>query len=356
MFDFPNDNDYHLDFNNYIFEKVFSMGKKIISFLTLMFVLNTSLAADALVIFSGRSDKFVKPVLEAFTRETGIDVVLHASKSTALLNKLQLEGERTSADIFLSNDAGTLQKGSELGLFATIPPEFTNTVPINYRAKDNTWIGLSARARVLVVNTEVDRSKSIQSVFDLADSKLKGQIAITNSTNESYIAGVTVYMLATTKDKVKSWLEGLKHNAEGKVFNKHSKIVSDVASGKHAVGLVNHYYIYRHLAKHPKAPISILIPDQDKNGMGVAWNVAGVAISKHSKKQQQAQKLIEFLISPKGQKQFAEVNREYPTRKGVPASDEVPPLDEFRVADVPMYQLGTKRNETIDLIEAVGMP
>jgi iron(III) transport system substrate-binding protein len=332
------------------------MNNKLIGFLTLILTCNTSLAADSLVIYSGRSDKFVKPVLEAFTRKTGIEVLLHAGKSTALLNKLQLEGERTDADIFFSNDAGTLQKGSELGLFAPLPSELSDAVPVNYRAKDNTWIGLSARARVLVVNTESDKAKSVQSVFDLADPALQGQIAITNSTNESYIAGVTVYMLATSKDKVKSWLTGLKQNADGKVFSKHSQIVSDVASGKHAVGLVNHYYIYRHLAKDPKAPISILIPDQGKDGMGVAWNVAGVAVSKHSKKQQQAEKLVEFLISPEGQKQFAEVNHEYPTRKGVPASDEVPPQDSFRVADVPMYQLGTKRNETIDLIEAVGMP
>ena len=300
------------------------MNNKLIGFLTLILTCNTSLAADSLVIYSGRSDKFVKPVLEAFTRKTGIEVLLHAGKSTALLNKLQLEGERTDADIFFSNDAGTLQKGSELGLFAPLPSELSDAVPVNYRAKDNTWIGLSARARVLVVNTESDKAKSVQSVFDLADPALQGQIAITNSTNESYIAGVTVYMLATSKDKVKSWLTGLKQNADGKVFSKHSQIVSDVASGKHAVGLVNHYYIYRHLAKDPKAPISILIPDQGKDGMGVAWNVAGVAVSKHSKKQQQAEKLVEFLISPEGQKQFAEVNHEYPTRKGVPASDEVP--------------------------------
>ena len=124
----------------------------------------------------------------------------------------------------------------------------------------------------------------------------------------------------------------------------------------HVIHSVNHYYIYRHLAKHPKAPIAILVPDQGKDGMGVAWNVAGVAISKHSKKQQQAQKLIEFLVSAQGQQQFAKVNREYPTRKGVAASSEVPPADDFRVADIPMYQLGAQRNATIDLIEAVGMP
>jgi iron(III) transport system substrate-binding protein len=332
------------------------MGKILFGFVSLILICNASLAADSLVIYSGRSDKFVKPVLEKFTTETGIEVTLHAGKSTGLLNKLQLEGQRTDADIFFSNDAGTLQKGSDLGLFAPIPAELTAVVPTNYRARDNTWIGLSARARVLVVNTEMDAAKPVESVFDLADPKLKGKIAITNSTNESYIAGVTVYMLATSKDKVKTWLEGLKRNAEGKVFSKHSKIVSDVASGKHAVGLVNHYYIYRHLAKYPKATISILIPDQGKDGMGVAWNVAGVAISKHSKKQQLAHKLIEFLVSPQGQKQFAEVNREYPTRKGVPASPEVPSIDNIKVADIPMYQLGAKRNATIDLIEAVGMP
>lgn len=332
------------------------MRKTVLAFLTLILVAQGSAAADALVVYTGRSDKFVKPALEEFTRQTGIEVVLHAGKSTALLNKLQMEGDRTDADIFFSNDAGTLQKGSELGLFAAIPDALTAVVPTNYRAADNTWIGLSARARVLVVNTQSDIAKSVTSVFDLADPKLKGQIAITNSTNESYTAGVTVYMLATDKTKVKTWLEGLKKNADGSVYSKHGKIVSDVAAGKKAVGLVNHYYIYRHLTTEPKAPIAIVIPDQGKDGMGVAWNVAGVAIAKHSKKQEQARKLVEYLVSPQGQKQFAEVNLEYPTRQGVPASKEVPAQDTIKVADVPMSQLGTKRDETIDLIEAVGMP
>jgi iron(III) transport system substrate-binding protein len=325
-----------------------------LTLLALLFACEGAMAADSLVVYSGRSDKFVKPVLEAFTKKTGIDVTLHAGKSTSLLNKLRVEGERTDADVFFSNDAGTLQKGSELDLFAEIPAASINAIPKNYRAEDNTWVGLSARARVLVVNTNSDAASEAKSVFDLANPKYKGRLGITNSTNESYIAGVTVYLLAAGEEKVKPWLEGMKKNVDGKVFNKHSKIVKAVADGKKDVGLVNHYYIYRHLAKHPKDPIKIVIPDQ--NGMGVAWNVAGVAIAKHSKKQAAAQKLVEFLVSEQGQKQFAEVNREYPTRKGVAASEEVPPLDSYKVADVPMYQLGVKRNETIDLIESVGMP
>lgn len=334
------------------------MNKKILTLLLLpVLLLSTApLQAEELVVYSGRSDKFVKPVLEQFTKQTGIKVILHAGKSTALLNKLQVEGERTDCDIFFSNDAGTLQKGSELGLFQALRGEAIDIIPANYRATDNTWVGLSARARVLVINKDSDAAKSIQSVFDLGDPKLKDRLAITNSTNESYIAGVSVYMLSTNKDKVKQWLTGMKNNVGGKVFNKHSKIVNAVANNKADVGLVNHYYIYRHLEKHPDAPISIVVPDQGDKGMGVAWNVAGVAISKHSKKQKSAQQLIEFLLSEQGQKQFAEVNREYPTRKGVAASAEIPSLKQVKIANVPMYKLGTERNATIDLIESVGMP
>lgn len=315
-----------------------------------------SFASESLVIYSGRSDKFVKPVIAEFTRQTGIKVILHTGKSTALLNKLKVEGSRTDADLFLSNDAGTLQRGSDWGLFQTMNETLVAPVKATLRAPDNTWVGLSARARVLVVNTNGPWANKNLSVFDLADPSLKGKLGITNSTNGSYIAGVTVYMESVGKKKTLQWLKGMKANVDGHVFNKHSKIVKAVAKGKKQVGLVNHYYIYRHLAKHPHAPIKIVLPDQGKNGMGVAWNVAGIAISKHTKQSSAAEKLVAFLISEKGQKQFAEVNREYPTREGIAAHADVPPAGSYKVAYVPMVELGEHRNETIDLIEQVGMP
>lgn len=313
-------------------------------------------ADDSLVIYSGRSDKFVKPVIAEFTRQTGIKVILHAGKSTALLNKLRIEGTRTDADLFLSNDAGNLQRGSDWGLFRAMTPSLVAPIQKSYRAADNTWVGLSARARVLVVNTKGPWANKLDSVFDLSDPALKGKLGITNSTNGSYIAGVTVYMLAAGKDKTRQWLKGMKDNVEGKVFNKHSKIVKAVARGKLQAGLVNHYYIYRHLDKHPNAPIKIVLPDQGKDDIGIAWNVAGIAVTKSTKKAALAEKLVAFLISETGQKQFAEVNREYPTRTGVAASSVVPAAGSYKVADVPMAQLGKQRDATLDLIEQVGMP
>lgn len=314
------------------------------------------LAADPLVIYSGRSDKFVKPVVEAFEQQTGIKVLLHAGGSTALLNKLKLEGERTDADLYISNDAGNLQKGTEMKLFRPVPAGIAEVIPANYRAADNTWLGLSARARLLVANSNQSDTDFVKSVFDLADPRLKGKLAITHSGNESYIAGATVYMLKAGKQVTRDWLQGMKDNVGGSVFNKHSKIVSAVADGQKAIGLVNHYYIYRHLDQYPDAPLRVIVPDQGENGMGVAWNVAGIAVSRYSQKTDAVDKFLSFVVSEQGQRLFAEVNREYPTRPGIPAADEVLPLDSYKVADVPMARLGEQRNATLDLIEAVGMP
>ncbi|MFQ5488735.1 MAG: extracellular solute-binding protein [Gammaproteobacteria bacterium] len=313
-------------------------------------------AEKALVIYSGRSDKFVKPVMEAFTKETGIPVILHSAQSTALLNKLRIEGPRTQADLYISNDAGNLQLGSDMGLFAPLPDDVAGVIPARLRAPDNTWIGLSARARVLVVNTDQQRTDFVRSVFDLANPHLKGRLGITNSGNESFIAGTTVYMVKAGVESSRHWLEGMRNNVNGQVFNKHSKIVAAVAEGKKDIGLVNHYYIYRHLAKHPDAHIRILLPDQGEQGMGIAWNVAGVAVSKYSKQQARARRLVTFLVSEAGQKIFANVNHEYPTREGVPADPAIPQAASYRVADVPMAELAHKRDATIDLLEAVAMP
>ena len=313
------------------------------------------LASEQLVIFSGRSDQFVTPAIEAFTKKTGIQVQLHNAESTALLSKLILEGSRTQADLFLSNDAGNLQIGADKDLFYALPAALTADIAEQYRAPDNTWVGLSSRMRVLVVNTDAKNIESIDSIFDLADPTLNGRLAITHSANNSYISGVTVYMLAAGETKTAAWLQGMKDNVNGKVFNKHSAVVKAVAGGKADVGLVNHYYIYRHLAKSPDAPIKIVLPDQGDNGMGVAENVAGIAISKYSKNIEAAQKFVAYLVSEEGQAIFANVNREYPTRAGVAAAKEVPAAGSFKISDAPMYKLGPERNRTLDLIESVGM-
>lgn len=311
-------------------------------------------ADDTLVAYSGRSDQLLRPVVERFTEKTGVRVVLHAGSATELLNKLRLEGDRTEADVYFSNDAGTLQLGEDHDLFRPLPRELVESIPARYRGARDTWTGLSARARVLVVNTASDAGW-VRSVFELADPRLAGRIAVTHASNESFVAGLSVYQAAAGDRRARAWLDGLRENAAGHVYPRHGAVVTDVAAGRRDVGLVNHYYVMRHLAGHPDAPIRMVIPDQEEGGMGVAWNVSGVAISKHTQRRALAESLVAFLVSPEGQRLFADANYEYPTRTGVDADPSLPSVDAMRVADVPLAELAARRAAALDLIDRAGL-
>ena len=95
------------------------------------FLISQYAQAESLVIYSGRKDKFIKPVVTEFTKETGIKVLLHSGSSTSLLNKLKLEGENSQADLFISNDAGNLEKGKEMNLFVPVTAAIAKAIPEN---------------------------------------------------------------------------------------------------------------------------------------------------------------------------------------------------------------------------------
>ncbi len=229
-------------------------------------------------------------------------------------------------------------------------------IPANFRGRDNTWVGLSARARVIVVNTDAEGVDGIDSVFDLTDPSLKGRLGITNASNESFVAGLSVYQALVSEARAEAWLRGLRENAGGEVYAKHGAIVADVAAGRRAVGLVNHYYVFRHLRQNPDAPIRLVIPDQGADDIGVAWNVAGVAISRHTRKRAAAEAFVSFLVSAEGQRVFADQNMEYPTARGVDAHPDLPAVADMKVADVPMSEFAERRPAALDLIDKVGMP
>lgn len=307
-----------------------------------------------LVVYSARKPKFVEPVLAKFKQKTGISVRLHNAKASSLVKRLSIEGRRTNADVFLSNDAGTLQVGADKGLFHPVSEKLTENVPKALHAADRSWVGLSARARVIVVNTQTAETAAISNYADLAAPALKGKLGITSAANESFISGATVMLQTDGATKTLDWLKGLKANADGKAYAKHRHIVAAVASGEKSVGLVNHYYVYRHLDKAPNAPIKMIFPDQA--GHGLALNSSGAAIVKHSKHKEAAEALIAFFLSAEGQAVFAGVNREFPVNKQVKAKAPVKALSNYKVADVPLAILGQRRLAMVQLIEKAQLP
>lgn len=313
-------------------------------------------AAEHLVVYSGRAERLIKPVLDTFQTKTGIQIDLLSSGSTELVNRLQAEGLRTPADVFITNDAGSLDRAYELGLLLPLASkEIERVIPTTFRAPDNSWVGLSGRVWVLIYNTSQVTPKDLTSLFDLADPKWKGRIAIPNAGSEYLQAGVSVIQASHGDDRTRRFLEGLKANAGTQVFGKSSQIVEAVAKGQAAVGIVNHYYIYRHLATQPNAPIAILMPDQQQGGMGAILNAAGVGIVKPTRHAEAATRLVEFLVSPDGQKMFADLNKEYPIRADVAPDPALPPRNSFRTTTVPLARLSELREPAMALIEKSGL-
>ncbi len=313
-------------------------------------------AADQLVAYSGRAERLIKPVLDAFEKKTGIKVQLLSSGTTELVNRLKAEGARTRADVLITNDAGSLELARQAGLLRPLNMrEVERAIPAQYRAADNSWIGLSGRFWIIVYNTSLMKPEQIKSLLDLADPKWKDKIAIPNSGSEYLQAGVSVIRAAYGDDRTKQFLQGLKENAGTQVYQKSSQIVEAVAKGQVALGIVNHYYVYRHLAAQPGAPIAVLMPDQHEGGMGAIMNVAGIGIVKHTAHLDSAKLLVEFLVAQAGQKIFADLDKEYPLHPEVKPDPALVERKSFRAALVPLSRLAELREPTLTLIEHVGL-
>jgi len=310
-------------------------------------------AAGELVIYSGRSSKFLKPVVVEFTKATGIKASIYAGSSSLLLNKLKVDKSKTDADIYISDDIVNLYRGNKMNLFSPVTNKIAAVIKPQFRGKDNYWLGLSARAYVLVLNTKAADIDFITSIFDLADPRLEGRIAISHRRNESYISAVTTYRLSAGNNKTSQWLKDLRKNTKGHFFSHQNRLIWSVAKGKKAVGLVEHSWIYQYLNKHPNAPIRILIPDQknsEAEPMGLVWSISGAAITKYSKRKKLAMKFMAYVSSVEGQRIFSKLNYEYPARNDMPAASMLPVIDTLKASPIPMYTLSEERKKTIELI------
>ena len=326
------------------------------SLLVLVTSISPCLAAEKLTVYSGRAERLIKPVLDEFTAKTGISVDLLSSGTTELVNRLKAEGDRTPADLFLTNDAGSLEQARAAGILRPVNMrEVDRAIPPQFRAPDNAWIGLSGRFWIIVYNKTLVTPDDLKSLLDLADPKWKGKLAIPNAGSEYLQAGVSVIRASYGDAKTKEFLLGLKDNAGTQVYQKSSQIVEAVAKGQSAAGIVNHYYVYRHLAAQPTAPIAVFMPDQQQGGMGAIMNVAGVGIVRSTKHFESAKLLVEFLVAKAGQKLFADLDKEYPLHPEVKADPALLERKSFRAAQVPLTRLAELREPTLTLIEQVGL-
>ncbi len=312
-------------------------------------------ASGDLVIYSGRSEPLLQPVIDAFkAKYPNVNVLLKAGSNSELANALIEEQANPQADAFITTELFTIQSLSRQGIFEAYLPQGADQLPAEFRGADNTWTGLTRRARVIMYNKDlVSEDELPTSIFDLTDPKWRGQIASAGSTNGSMQAQIAAMRQLIGEEATQEWLYGLIAN-EVTFFGGHTDVRKAVGAGEFKLGLVNHYYFPLQLAEGSN--VGIIWPDQGEGQIGLITNATSAAIVKGGKNLPAAQAFLDFLVSPEGQKLFAERNYEYPLLPGVALKDGVQPLENFRLADVDIVQAALDFDATFDLMEKVGLP
>jgi iron(III) transport system substrate-binding protein len=308
-----------------------------------------------LVIYSGRSEPLIQPVLAAFQQEhPDLQILLKSGRNSEIANALLEERSNPQADVFISTELFTIQALTAADLFQGYRPEIVAALPPDAIGPGSSWIGLTQRVRAIMYNTDlVDQDEIPTSIFDLADPRWRGQVAAAGSSNGSMQAQVAAMLDLIGEDETEKWLSALKDN-EIVFFGGHTDVRKAVGAGEFKLGLVNHYYY--HLEREEGKPVAIIFPDQGEGQIGLLTNMTAVGIINGSRNLPAAQAFVDFLLSLEGQRLFAELNFEYPLLPGADLHPRVDPLDRYRLANVDPARAAQKLDETFSLFERLRIP
>lgn len=300
-----------------------------------------------LTIYSGRSEELVGPVIAQFERDTGIAVEVRYGDTTALALTLLEEGARTPADVFFAQDAGALGLLAKEGVLAPLPAYILDSVEPRFRSPEGLWVGISGRARVVAYNTDaLDEADLPASLFGFLAPEWAGRLGFA-PTNASFHAHLTAIRVSEGDEAARAFVAGLLAN-KARQYERNSAAVAAVAAGEIDAALVNHYYLFRHLAENPEAPVAnYYFPGDD---IGNLINVAGLGILASSDSKPLAQQFAAYLLSRSAQTYFAEETFEYPLLIGLDADPRLKPLSEIETPALDLSDLDDLQG-TLDLLD-----
>lgn len=291
--------------------------------------------AGSLVVYSGRSESLVQPVIDEFEAATGIEVSVRYGSTPELTGVLLEEGANSPADVFYAQDPGGLGAVQAAGLLQPLPESVLAAAPERFRATDGTWVGISGRARVVVYNTDAIADPAAQlpaDIYDFVDPEWSGRLGWA-PTNASFQAMVTAMRKTWGEEKTRAWLEGIQAN-NPMVFESNTPIVEAVGAGEIDAGFVNHYYLYRFLSEQGEsfAARNYFLPG---GGPGSLILVSGAGILNSAENVDNARQFIEFLLSASGQQYFATQTFEYPVlRDGINLPASLPPIADLEAGAI----------------------
>jgi iron(III) transport system substrate-binding protein len=304
-------------------------------------------------IYSGRSENLMDPVLSAFECETGIETAVRYDSATNLALTLAEEGDRTSADVFLSNSPGPIGFLDQRNLLGEIEPDVLALVDDQNRSGDGRWVGFSGRKRVAVYNIDsVSVDELPESVFELTDQEWRDRVAIPG-TNGSFLDWFTVFRAQEGDAVATQWLNDMVANG-AKFYANNRSIVDAVGRGEIDLGLVNHYYNYQEAAAIGEDHRA-LNHDLAGDDIGSLLIITAATVVENADNSAEAHELIRYLLSEPVQRYYTEETFEYPLAAGVQPADILPPLNASGTATIDFDSLGGGLEASLEIIEASGI-
>ena len=309
--------------------------------------------ADELTIYTSRQPQLIEPIVEKFSLETGIKVNFLSGNAQELMERIDVEGDNSPVDIFMTVDAGVLWQAAERDIFSSTNSKILEeNIPSYLRDPENKWFGLSKRARTIVYSNDQFNDNDFSTYEDLADPKWKGKLCLRTSKkvyNRSLMASmIDAYGFEKAKEVVTGWIS----NLATEVFSNDTNALKAVSSGQCGLTIVNTYYLARLLDDPQYDNLTLFWANQSDRGVHV--NISGAGIVKTSKNKQAATLLLEYLSSEKAQDFYASANKEYPVLDGAMVHASIKDWGEFIEDNINVGKLGSLQKEAVFLAQEVG--
>ncbi|WP_242053962.1 iron ABC transporter substrate-binding protein [Nostoc sp. FACHB-888] len=303
-----------------------------------------------LVIYSGRDEKLIGPLIEKAKKDLNKDIQVRYGDTAELAIALLEEGKNSRADLFFAQDAGALGTLEKKQVTQPIASKLLNKVDSRFRSAKGHWLGISGRARVIDYNTKLVKQGELpKSISQLTDPKWRGKVGWA-PTNGSFQSFITAMRVLNGDEKTLQWLKAMKANGV-KDYGKNAAIVEAVGRGEVHLGLVNNYYLYRFKKDDPNFPVAHHYTNKDAGSM---INVAGVAITNTTDQKADVEALIDYLLNQSSQNYFAKETNEYPLVKGIPAPSKQIPISKLNPPNVNLTDLDDLP-ATLNLLQQAGV-
>lgn len=310
-------------------------------------------ATETLVVYSGRNETLIAPILARFTEATGVQIEAVYGDTAGVANQILEEGANSPADVYIGQDAGALGALAKAGALAPLASDVLERVPAVFSSTESYWVGLSARARVLVYNPEQVEALGLEipaSILDLTKPEYAGLVGWAPA-NASFQSNVTAMRLLLGEEGAAQWLSDMVANGAVSYGGSNTNLNMAVASGEVVFGITNHYYMHNLLKDTPDLNlVQVVFPEGDA---GSLVNVAGAGVLATSDQKGLAQRLILFLLGNEAQTYFTQETSEYPLVAGIEPNADLIPLESIVQPELDLSDLDDLQ-ATLEVIEASG--